>query len=483
MSSTGARVIHSPQHDTAIRHAHRRQAVRRHAQHHHWHFYKNRSDWTFIQNLAGSPIKWRREPLVIAGVVALLAVLAFGVLPSWASVVKPEVVAPQPAIASESLLLPPSIAITAPAPEAAEEWTTVQVAKGQTLGALFAAQGIDAKVMHEFLASPRASQLTRLKVGAEIAFLTPKSGELAALRFDADETQRIVLRREDGKITEEQIVRPTERRVRVAAGTIESSLFGAGEAAGLSDRMILQMAEVFGYDIDFAQDLRVGDHFQVVYEELYRDGEKVPGGGLVAARFVNGGKSFQAFRFVRDDGSAGFFDGTGRSLKKAFLRTPVEFTRISSRFSASRKHPILGLARAHKGVDYAAPRGTPIYAAGAGKIAFRGVKSGYGNVVIVEHANQVSTLYAHLSSFGKMKVGQRVGQGDTIGYVGMTGLATAPHLHYEFRVAGVHRDPLSIELPKAEPLVASELSRFRSIVAPMLAQMDRVGQQTLVASR
>lgn len=473
-------MIQTPQHETAVRHAHRRQAVRRHAQHHHWHFYKNRSDWTFIQNLAGAPIKWSRERLVIGAVIAVVAVLGFGVLPTFAAIVKPASVAAAP-LAVETVVLPKTAPVAATPATVADEadWTVVRVERGQTLGALFAARGINAAVMHEFLESnSKAAGLTRLRPGDEIAFQIPSGGTLSALRFDADESNRIVLRRADGKITEEVVVRPIERRVRVAGGTIESSLFGAGEAAGMSDQMILQMAEVFGYDIDFAQDIQRGDSFQVVYEELYRDGERLRGGGIVAARFINDGKPFEAFRFLRDDGTPGFFDGTGRSLRKAFLRTPVEFTRISSRFTSARKHPVLGLTRAHRGVDYAAPRGTPIRAAGAGKVSYRGWKSGYGNVVIVDHANKVQTLYGHMSAFGKIRVGQKVGQGDTIGYVGMTGLASGPHLHYEFRVAGVHRDPLSIELPKAEPLIASELARFRAMVTPMLAQLDLLGQRS-----
>jgi len=470
-------VTHPPQSDTAVRHVHRRQAVRRHAQRQHWRFYKGRSDWSFVPSFAALPVRWGRETAVVAAVAALIAVLAFVIVPGVASVAKPEPAAP--ALAAESIALPARSAepaVTLPA----AEWKRVVVRSGETLGAIFSTLGYPGSAMHEFLdASPDRTALTRLKPGDELAFLPDAGGRLAALRFDLDETTRVVLERDAaGAIGTTKQARPLERRVRVASGRIEQSLFGAGEAAGLTDATILQLADTFAYDIDFAQDLRVGDSFAVVYEELYRDGDRVRGGGILAARFVNHGRVYDAVRFAREDGSSGYFDPTGRPLKKAFLRTPVEFTRISSRFASARRHPILGVMRAHRGVDYAAPAGTPIRAAGNGRVAFRGWKSGYGNVVILEHANKYSTLYGHLSRFAKAGVGARVDQGEVIGYVGRTGLATAPHLHYEFRLSGVHRDPLSIELPKADPLVAHELARFRATVAPLFAQLDLLDGRT-----
>ncbi|HET9482714.1 MAG TPA: peptidoglycan DD-metalloendopeptidase family protein [Xanthomonadales bacterium] len=477
-------MIQLPQSDTAGRHAHRRQAVRRHAQRQHWRFYKNRSDWSFVSSFAALPLRWGRERLVLAAVIGLLAVLGFVVLPGFAAVAKPT---PSPALlATQPIALPratlPQIAAPAPTPE----WKRVVVRSGQTLGAIFSTLGYPGSTMHEFLAaSPDRNALTRLRPGDEIAFLPDAAGSLSGLRFDLDESTRVVLARDaDGGIETTTQARPLERRIRVAAGRVEQSLFAAGEAAGMTDATILQLAETFAYDIDFAQDLRRGDSFSVVYEELYREGERVRGGGIVAARFVNQGRTYEAVRFARDDGGNGYFDATGRPLKKAFLRTPVEFTRISSRFSTARKHPILGVMRAHRGVDYAAPAGTPIRAAGNGRIAFRGWKSGYGNVVIIEHANKYSTLYGHMSRFGKLSQGSKVEQGQVIGYVGRTGLATAPHLHYEFRLSGVHRDPLSIELPKADPLVARELSRFRATVSPLFAQLDLLdGRTRQLASR
>lgn len=479
-----SRVIHPPQSEPPARHAHRRQAVRRHAQRHHWRFYKNRPDWSFVQSFAASPLRWGRERLVVAAVVAVLATLGFVILPGFAAVASPA--KPSIELDAQSIMLP-RVAPTAGAVEApTPEWKRVVVRSGQTLGAIFSALGYPGSAMHEFLAaSPNRDALTRLRPGDEIAFLPDAAGGLSGLRFDLDESTRVVLERAPaGDIETTTQARPLERRIRVASARVEHSLFGAGEAAGLTDATILQLADTFAYDIDFAQDLRAGDSFSVVYEELYREGERVRGGGIVAARFVNHGRSYEAVRFDRADGGGGFFDASGRPLKKAFLRTPVEFTRISSRFSSARKHPILGVMRAHRGVDYAAPAGTPIRAAGNGRVVFRGVKSGYGNVVILEHANKYSTLYGHLSRFGKYPQGAKVEQGEIIGYVGRTGLATAPHLHYEFRVSGVHRDPLSIPLPKADPLVAGELERFRRAVDPLIAQLDLLdGRTRQLASR
>ena len=245
----------------------------------------------------------------------------------------------------------------------------------------------------------------------------------------------------------------------------------SANAAGMSNAMTLELAKVFGYDIDFAQDLRVGDRFYVVYDEVYRDGERVSSGDILAAAFVNQGREFSAFRYRFADGRDAYFDREGRPMKKSFLRMPIEFARISSRFSTARKHPILGKVRAHKGVDYAARSGTPIMSAGDGRIAFAGWKSGYGRCVIVDHGRGYTTLYGHMSKFGKYRTGGRVRQGDTIGYVGMTGLATAPHLHYEFRVKGVHQNPLTVTMPKPEPLPKSELARFNAQTSPMMAQL------------
>jgi murein DD-endopeptidase MepM/ murein hydrolase activator NlpD len=263
-----------------------------------------------------------------------------------------------------------------------------------------------------------------------------------------------------------------ERRVVIAGGTIRSSLFADGAKAGLSAAVMNDMVKALQYDIDFAQDLREGDAFQIVYEELWREGERLRDGGVVAVNFINQGKPYTAVRFEHN-GQQEFFDLDGRPLRKSFMRTPIEFARLSSGFGA-RRHPILGRMRMHKGVDYAAPTGTPIFAAGDARVKFAGWQNGYGRTVILDHGNGITTLYAHMSRLGSYRVGQRVQQGRTIGYVGTSGLSSGPHLHYEFRVNGVHRNPLTVTMPKPEPLTGTALAEYRRATAPALAQLKRI---------
>lgn len=365
---------------------------------------------------------------------------------------------------------PEAMAVAAPS-----EWSVVTVKPGQTLGAIFNQQGLSATLMHRLLEHPGAREpLTRFRPGAEFAFDVDATGALKALRFDRDEATRVVLHVEDGGIREEKIEREVQRRVQMASGTITQSLSEATERAGMSTASMLEMAKVFGYDIDFAQDLRVGDNFHVVYEDIYRDGERLRGGDILAATFVNQGKTYQVFRYTFADGKTEYYDGDGRPMKKSFLRMPIDFARLSSRFTSARRHPVLGTVRAHRGVDYAAPTGTQIKAAGEGRITFAGWRNGYGRTVILDHGNGVTTLYAHMSRFSSYKTGARVSQGATIGYVGASGLASGPHLHYEFRVHGVHRDPLTVTMPKPQPLPAGELARFREQSQPMLARLQQM---------
>jgi murein DD-endopeptidase MepM/ murein hydrolase activator NlpD len=237
----------------------------------------------------------------------------------------------------------------------------------------------------------------------------------------------------------------------------------------------MELANIFGWDIDFALDLRKNDQFSILYEKQFVDGEEIAAGNILAAEFSNRGKTFRAVRFVDPKGHANYFTPDGNSMRKTFLRTPVDFARISSRFNLKRKHPVLNQIRAHKGVDYAASTGTPIKATGDGKIIFRGWKGGYGRVVIVQHGQRYTTLYAHLSKFNhKRKKGGYVKQGQIIAYVGKSGLATGPHLHYEFRVNGVHRNPLTVPLPHAKPITKQYLAEFSKQTQPLISQLDQI---------
>ncbi|MEJ2115872.1 MAG: peptidoglycan DD-metalloendopeptidase family protein [Gammaproteobacteria bacterium] len=266
----------------------------------------------------------------------------------------------------------------------------------------------------------------------------------------------------------------------VATGKINHSLFLAGQDAGMSDGLIMELAGIFGWDIDFALDIRQNDTFTVVYEELFLQGEKVGDGNIIAAEFVNNKHTYRAYRYTDNNGKTEFYSPDGKSMRKPFMRTPVDLARISSRFNLKRKHPILNKIRAHKGVDYAAATGTAIKATGDGKVVHRGRKGGYGNTIILRHGNTYTTLYAHMSKYArKTGIGSRVKQGQIIGYIGSTGLATGPHLHYEFRVNGVHRNPLKVKLPSAKPLPNSEIEKFKISIQPMIVQLDSYSQSAL----
>jgi murein DD-endopeptidase MepM/ murein hydrolase activator NlpD len=317
-----------------------------------------------------------------------------------------------------------------------------------------------------------------LKPGDAIK-LTHSAGEIKELTRKVSETQTLTVVREDDGFAARITSQPVETRIRTATATIDSSLFQAAEAADISDIVALKLANVFAWDIDFVLDIREGDRFTAVYEQIYQDGKYLRDGEVLAAEFINSGKAYRAVRFVSDAGSAGYYAPDGRAMRKAFLRAPVEFTRVSSVFNPHRKHPILNLIRGHMGTDYAAPTGTPVHAAGDGRVSFEGRRGGYGNALILAHSNSVSTLYGHMSRFAsRLRVGAHVQQGEVIGYVGMTGLATGPHLHYEYLVNGVHRNPQTVQLPGAEPLRADALQKFRSMTAPLFADLTSPAAQT-----
>mgnify|MGYP001264848546 FL=1 len=372
-------------------------------------------------------------------------------------------------------------ATVAEAPPAAEDWQRTSVKNGDSLAMIFKRLGLDARTVHAVVnAGEAAKALTRIFPGDELEYRLDDAGGLAALRYRVDESVILHIDRNEDGYSSSLVATPLERRMTHAVATIDSSLFLAGKDAGLSDRLIMELAGIFGWDVDFALDIRAGDRFSVVYEELYRDGEKVRDGDIVAAEFFNRGRNFRAVLYTDPDGNRDYYSPDGRSMRKAFLRSPVDFRRISSNFNPNRLHPKLGVKRPHRGVDYAAATGTPIKAAGDGKIIFNGVKGGYGNTVIIQHGSRYSTLYAHLSRFEKgLKVGSRVRQGQTIGYVGSSGLATGPHLHYEFRVDGVHRNPVTVPLPEAEPISERLMADFLQQTAPLVAQLEVIGRTEL----
>jgi murein DD-endopeptidase MepM/ murein hydrolase activator NlpD len=350
----------------------------------------------------------------------------------------------------------------------------VVVANGDTLSTVFAKVGLPQSTVHDVLASSReAKQLVRLKIGQRLEFKMDEQGGLVRLRSPINKLETLQLEKlESGYTFKKEHLKP-EVTTAYAQGRIDSSLFLAAKRAGLSHNLTMDLANVFGYDIDFAMDIRKGDSFEVIYEEKSIAGERVGTGNILAARFTNRGKSYTAVRYTNKQGNSSYYTADGNSMRKAFIRTPVDFARISSRFSNGRKHPILNKIRAHKGVDYAAPRGTPIKSAGDGKVLLAGRKGGYGNTVVIQHGNRYRTLYAHMRGFAKgVRSGSMVKQGQIIGYIGTTGLSTGPHLHYEFQVDGVHVDPLGLKLPMADPIAKNEKQRFLQLSQPLMARMD-----------
>ena len=348
----------------------------------------------------------------------------------------------------------------------------VVVGRNDTLDAIFRRMALNKSDLAAIRNLPGIRQsLDFLKPGDSIK-LTHTDGDIKELTRKVSETQTLDVVRQDSGFEAKMIDNPVQIRVRTARATIDSSLFQAAGAADISDTVALKLANVFAWDIDFVLDIREGDRFTAVYEQVFQDGKYLRDGEVLAAEFVNNGKVYRAVRFVADDGRAGYYTPAGLAMRKAFLRAPLEFTRVSSAFNPHRRHPILNLIRGHMGTDYAAPIGTPVHAAGDGHVSFVGQRGGYGNAIVLSHGANVSTLYGHMSRFARnIHVGTRVQQGEVIGYVGMTGLATGPHLHYEYLTGGVHRNPQTVQLPGAEPLRAQDLQKFRDMAAPLLADL------------
>jgi len=363
-----------------------------------------------------------------------------------------------------------------------------RVALGDTLGTLLTRLGVLDSAAENFMRSSAAARaLYQLRPGRTISAVTDDHGLLHRLTYDESQANGsdalaagafaslIVERAGDGFVAREELA-PNKRSVEMREGEIATSLFAATDAAGVPDAIASQIADIFSGDIDFYRDLRRGDRFRVVFEGYYHDGQMVHAGRVLAVEFVVAGKSHDAV-WYQPKGQAGNYYGTdGRSLRRAFLRAPLQFTRISSGFGG-RVHPILNIWKWHTGIDYAAPMGTPVRATADGVVKFVGQQTGYGNAIEIRHQGVYSTLYGHLSAFARgLRPGQSVAQGDVIGYVGMTGWATGPHLHYEFRISGVAKDPLHVAMPDATPVAGEELAAFHRNTAPVNAAIVRMRQ-------
>ena len=357
-----------------------------------------------------------------------------------------------------------------------EKWRTIEIKSGDNLAGIFSREGIPPQQLHQIMElGGAAKNLTKIHPGQTLRLLTDSEMGLVNLDYQIDKLNLLEVRRAGNEFEITTTYHTPERHITNASGYINSSLFLAAQTAGLSDNMTMELAGIFGWDIDFALDIRKGDQFVVLYDELYLEGEKVGEGHILAATFINQGNTYQAVRYTDKYGVTEYYSPDGKNMRKAFLRTPVEYTRISSGFSLGRRHPILNRIRAHKGVDYAAPIGTPVKATANGKIIFRGKKGGYGNTIIVQHGNKYSSLYGHLSRFNSAQsTGSSIKQGQVIGYVGMTGLATGPHLHYEFRIDNMHRDPLTVKLPGSEPLNKAYLADFQQKATSLISKLDAI---------
>jgi murein DD-endopeptidase MepM/ murein hydrolase activator NlpD len=363
-----------------------------------------------------------------------------------------------------------------------DNWDSVTVKSGQNLDAIFRQQGFEVSLLHRILAlNEDCKGLTRIRPGDVFDFKRDEGGDLLEMRYPVGDDRYLLVRQHQGELIAESQPRQMYTEVLETQGVITSSLFAAGKDAGLSDVKTMDLANIFGWDIDFVQDLRAGDRFFLVYEKVYRDGEFLRDGRILGATFINQGERFQAIWFDNGD-VAEYFAPDGRNMKKAFLRAPLNFSYISSQFNPKRMHPVLKRVRPHNGIDYYAPTGTPVYAAGAGVVSRAGYSAPNGNHVFIKHANGIETKYLHFSKKA-VNQGQKVKQGQVIGYVGSTGLATGPHLHYEFVLNGVHRDPRTVPLPKIEPLQADMLVNFQHTAANLLTQLSRLESASLYASR
>ncbi len=377
----------------------------------------------------------------------------------------------------ENLALPP----VEPAASAAQTfWREERIQRGETVAGLLARLGIEDAPAINYLRTTRdARALFQLVPGRAISAETTADGQLVTLRYLNGGTLMTVTRDGDAFSASEQSAE-LETRVISAAGEIRSSLFAATDRLNVPDAVTLQMVDVFSTDIDFHKDLRKNDRFSLVYEMHYDRGEPVRSGRLLSAEFVNQGKTLNVVWFAANDGEGSYYTLDGKNIRKAFLRSPLEFSRITSGFTAARYHPILQTWRAHTGVDFAAPIGTRIKATADGVVEFAGMQGGYGNAVILRHQSKFTTLYAHMAGFAPgIRKGAQVQQGDIIGTVGMTGLTTGPHVHYEFRVNDVHRDPLSVAVPVAFPIAPEHQQQFRQAAAPHARTMATLRGATL----
>jgi len=390
--------------------------------------------------------------------VALSSLPLFGVVAAFGLAPDTNTLDLAPATITEAITLPTLAGASAVG--TFERESLIQ--SGDTLASALSRLKIDDLEIQRLLRADAVRQMASgIRAGKRIQATTTQDGQLLSIRFERSDAPALTVRRQGDGYVAEETSDLLETRVVMRSGRILTSLYGATDSAGIPDRIADQMAETFSTSLDFREDLRRGDTFSVIYTVNYRNGEPIAAGKLLAAEFVNAGKSYRAVLFRDPFGREDYYTPEGESLKKGFLRSPLEFSRVTSSFSNSRKHPVFGFHRAHTGVDFGAPTGTRVKATGDATVVFAGRKGGYGNLVILRHSNGYETYYAHLSAFASgIRSGRSVGRGEVIAYVGSTGASTGPHLHYEVRIAGRPQNPMTIKLPGSPPLATAQRARF-----------------------
>ncbi len=366
-----------------------------------------------------------------------------------------------------------------------DRWQNIEVRSGDSISAIFQKVGLSDQDLFRVLnSSDEAKMLNRIYPGYQLDFMIPEQGELEQLRVLKNPLEGYLFKRDESSYVAEAILKEAQLVQSFKVGTIADSLFMAGQQENIPAVHIMEMANIFGGVIDFILDPRQGDQFSILYEEKYLDGEFVETGQILATQYINQGRVYTAIRYEDEDGEFGFYSPEGESMRKAFLRNPLDVFRISSNFNPRRRHPILNTIRAHKGTDYAAPTGTPVRATSDGRVTWAARNGSFGNLIVVKHAGGFETKYAHLSRYAVSK-GDRVRQGEVIGYVGATGGATGPHLHYEFLISGTHYNPRTVHhrLPKAESIDPAEMDRFRSQTANLLQQFSNLNSSLTLSSQ
>ena len=413
----------------------------------------------------------REHKLRIRWLVALSTLPFLGVVTAFGIMPQNDISASGKQAITTELSLPATAAAIGPD---SVYWRTGRVQRGDTIAVQLRRLNVDDEQASSYLRNDKSAEsFRRLRPGKAVQAETDDLGHLTALRYLDNEDNQIVVERRGDSFVISKLPAQLEHRVFMRTGEIKSSLFAAADDANLPDPVANQLTDIFGGDIDFHHDLRKGDKFSVIYEMTYSNGEPLHAGHILAAEFTNRGKSYQALYFSTGNNHGDYYTPAGRSVHKAFLRSPVAYTRISSGFTLARFHPILKKWRAHKGVDFAAPIGTKVKATADGTVRFVGRERGYGKVIILKNSTHFSTVYGHLSRYAKgLRQGEHVAQGEVIGYVGMTGWATGPHLHYEFRIDGKQHDPLRVALPDAAPISESQKAVFRKSTTELRAQLD-----------